>query len=374
MGMPRLMQRLQLLDRRIIYLALVVVLSFPFWVEYTLPVFPDTYTKQTFASIEAILSDPANKDKIVFVVTNWGPGTSGENRPQYDVLMRHLLRRRMKFVFVTTADDPVFIDSAQIGLQAAMHAEQRRAYLRGEPVPEWTYGEDYLNLGMTPAPVFQSVVDSLITDTLNYVPRDYVQRKPLTGENFPLLGSFRGVEDIALVLTISAGDESADVCGIVQSKVPTLKVAAATMGIVANDLYPLVKSGQLCGLINSARGAAEYLSLFDPGSPTSAVGNSMSLGKMFLLLLVVVGNVAFLATRRAGRSGRRSPKSEPGAPATGPDAPRSRLGLGLTPLSKCFLLGLFVIFAAFYAGATAVELWRCTSSGMIPRARCAAGR
>lgn len=43
----------------------------------------------------------------------------------------------------------------------------------------------------------------------------------------------------------------------------------------------------------------------------------------------------------------------------------------MTPLSKRFLVGLFVVFAAFYAGATAVELWRCTSSGMIPRERVA---
>jgi hypothetical protein len=347
----QLLQRLQQIDRRIIYLALVTVLSLPFFVEYALPVYPDTCTRQTFDTLERLFADPATRSKIVFVISNWGPGTSGENGPQFEVLLRHVLRRRMKFIFLTTADDPIFIESAQLGVQRAIAAEQRRALAAGLPLPQWTYGVDYLNLGMLPAPVFASIADTLLTRTLSLVPTDYVLRRALTPENFPLLENFRGPQDIALVLVISAGDEAADVCGIVQSQLPTLKVATATMGIVATDLYALVRSGQLCGLINSARGAAEYLSLIDPGAPTMPLENSMSLGKLLLLLLVLLGNAAFLLTRHLQRIGRLPPAELPRRP--------------LTPLPRRLTLALFAILITGYAGGAAFEVFQTAHYGVV---------
>jgi len=351
MTILQLLQRLQQIDRRIIYLALVTVLSLPFFVEYALPVYPDTCTRQTFTALEQLFSDPQTRRKIVFIISNWGPGTSGENGPQFEVLLRHVLRRRMRFIFLTTADDPIFIESAQLGVQRAIGAEQRRALAAGQPLPEWTYGVDYLNLGMLPAPVFASIADTLLTRTLSLVPIDYVLRRPLTPENFPLLENFRGPQDIALVLVVSAGDEAADVCGIVQSQLPTLKVATATMGIVATDLYALVRSGQLCGLINSARGAAEYLSLIDPGAPTMPLENSMSLGKLLLLFLVLLGNVAFLLTRHLQRAG--------GLPSA--ELPRRPLA----PLPRKLVLALFAGLIAGYVACTAIEVFRTTHYGVV---------
>ena len=85
---------------------------------------------------------------------------------------------------------------------------------------------------------------------------------------------------------------------------PNSAIAVATMGIVANDMYPYVKSGQLRGLMNSRPGAAEYLSLLDPDNKgTSPRDNSMSLGKVFLLVLVLVGNAAFVVVRWAEITG-----------------------------------------------------------------------
>jgi hypothetical protein len=338
-------QRMQLVDRRIVYGALAVVLALPFLIEYTLPIYPDTYSRLFFDTVEQIADDPVEREKVVLVLSQWGPGSDGENGPQLQVLFRHLLRRRLKFILLSTADDPVNIALASTRLEWAIEDEQRRAQRLGQPVPTWKYGTDYLNFGFKPFPIFEPIAKTVILDTRKLYTQDYVLKKPLTDENFPLLRRFHGVDDIAIVLIVSHTDEAKAVCGIVQRQVPDLKVAEATMGITANDLYPYVKSGQLSGLLNSARAATEYLYLLDPDdTTTSPTDNSMSLGKMFLLAMVVIGNLALLATRRAETRGEVPPMRVSAVP--------------MKPLGPRVWRTLFVIFALGYVGTCVVELAR----------------
>lgn len=349
-------QRAQLVDRRVVYVALALALAVPFLVEYTLPIYPDTYTRMFFNTIEQIANDPVEREKVVLVLSQWGPGSDGENGPQLQVLFRHLLRQRLKFILLSTADDPVGLALAELRLQWAMEDEQRRAQRLGEPVPEWVYGTDYMNFGFQPSPIFEPLARPVVLETRALFREDYVYKKPLTDENFPLLRSFHGVADIALFMIVSHTDEAKAVCGIVQRQVPDLKVAEATMGIVANDLYPYVKSGQLSGLLNSARAATEYLYLLDPADTTTSPNdNSMSLGKMFLLVMVLLGNVALLITRRAEAAGRLAPARVYSRP--------------MAPLPGRAWLALLIVFATGYVGVTVVELVQGGVTGTLSRRR-----
>ena len=58
---------------------------------------------------EQIAADPVEREKVVLVLSQWGPGSDGENGPQLQVLFRHLLRRRLKFVLASTAEDPISV-------------------------------------------------------------------------------------------------------------------------------------------------------------------------------------------------------------------------------------------------------------------------
>ncbi len=351
-----LVQRAQLADRRIVYGALAAVLTLPFLVEYTLPIYPDTYTRMFFNTVEEIAADPVEREKVVLVLSQWGPGSDGENGPQLQVVFRHLLRQRIKFILLSTADDPVNIVLATTRLRWAIEDERRRAQRVGEPTPNWEYGVDYLNFGFQPCTIFEPIAKTVVLETRELFRQDYIHKRALTDENFPLLRRFHGVDDIALFLIVSHTDEAKAVCGIVQRQVPDLKVAEATMGIVANDLYPYVKSGQLSGLLNSARAATEYLFLLDPADTTTSPNdNSMSLGKMFLLAMVVLGNLAFVVTRRAETTGKL--------------APRRLLSVPMKPLSNRSWMILLAFLATGYLGVCAVELVRDLRTGTLPRLR-----
>lgn len=362
-----LVRRVQLLDRRVVYLLLVFVLSIPFAVPFGLPIRPDTYTQRFFDKIEQIARAQDERrqrgepEQVVLFLTNWGPGQAGESEPQFRILARHLLRRRLKTVFLCSMGDPVFHDAALAALRQAQRDEQARATRRGEPRPEWTYGEDYLDFGYVNAPTFASQARAIITQPRDTFGRDFVGRRDLQDDSsYPLLQRLHGVDDVAAVVVVSGGDEGKYIASLVRSDFPQLQVGQAAAGIAASDLYPYVRSGQLFGLLNSARSAAEYRVLLNPDEPaTTAVENAMSLGKSLLLLLVLVGNVAFVTTRWAERSGRLAPDDG--------QARRS----ALPPLSSKLLWLLFIALVVLFAGTAAVEMARTARTQALPRPRVA---
>jgi hypothetical protein len=357
--MLELIRRLQAIDRRVVYLLIVLVLSIPFVVSYSLPIYPDTYTRRFFDQVERIAADPVEREKIILVLSNWGPGTSGENEPQFRVIMRHLLRRKLKFVLLCSIADPVFHDAALTSFERAMEDEIQWARKHRAELPTWVYGEDYLDFGYKNAPVFAPLARTIITEPRPFYGQDFVNRKDLTDDrSYPLLRRFQSTHDVSAVLVISAGDESRDIAGLVKSQYPHLKIAPATMGISANDLYPYVKSGQFFGLLNSARAATEYRTLLNPDEPsTQPLDNSMSMGKSLLLLLVLLGNLAYLITRRAERSGRLPPPDPRGVQPP------------LPPLPKAFMWMLFGVFMVFYGSTAVAEYFRYSRDHTLPRLR-----
>lgn len=348
------------LDRRIIYLVMVTVLSLPFFFAYSLPIYPETYTQQFYKTIEQIAADPDQKNKVVLVLHNWGPGTSGENEPQFKVVTRHLLRKNLKIVLLCSIVDPVFHDTALVAFEEAMAEEQALARTRGEPVPQWEYGVDWLDFGFQNAQVFAPFARKIIMTPRDFYQRDYRFNRDLTvDDSFPLLQHFQSIEDVSAVVVISAGDEARDIAGLVKSERPELLVAPATTGIVATDLYPYVKSRQLFGMLNSARGATEYRALLDPDlATTEPLENALSGGKTLLLAFVLLGNVAFLITRHAQRT-RKLPPRPPGTRDP------------LPPLPKHFMWGLFLAFVAVFFGTAAYEFYRFQHDQSLPRARIA---
>ncbi|MBN2446721.1 MAG: hypothetical protein JXO22_08345 [Phycisphaerae bacterium] len=347
------------LDRRIVYAIMVAVLSVPFLWSYSLPIYPDRYTRGFFDTIEKIANDPVEKEKVVLVLSNWGPGTMGENEPQFIVAMRHLLRRQLKFVFLCSIADPAFHDAAMVAFEQAKQLEVERAARLGQPKPQWEYGVDYIDFGYKNALVFGPLARSIIVNAREFYGQDLIYGKSLLEDSFPILERYHGIEDVSAVTVISAGDESRDIVGLIKSDYPNLKIAPATMGIVANDLYPYVKSGHMFGLINSARAASEYRVLLDPeDAETTALDNAMSAGKTLLLILVIVGNLAYLITRRAQKLGKLSAEEKVRKDP-------------LPPLPKSFMWTLFIAFTVVFIGTAFYEYTQISHGRAVPRERVA---
>ena len=71
--------------------------------------------------------------------------------------------------------------------------------------------------------------------------------------------------------------------------------------MIAPGLYPLLRSGQINGLIGGLRGAAEYESLIDQKGTAVAGMDAQSATHFAIIILVILCNTFYFWTRRAKR-------------------------------------------------------------------------
>jgi len=83
-----------------------------------------------------------------------------------------------------------------------------------------------------------------------------------------------------------------------------MRVGAGVTAVSAADAYPFLQSGQLTGLLAGMKGGAEYEVLVQKAGyskaymPAVAAMDSQSLAHVVIMLLVIIGNVAYFATRK----------------------------------------------------------------------------
>ena len=121
--------KLMSLDRRVLYALLLGIILFGLLVPINLPLTKAAPAQKLFEAIEA-----APTDKLAFVSTAWTNSTRGENAPQMAALMRHLMRRKIKFALIQFGNpEAVVLDLFQSGRNiararghAASHRDQRK--------------------------------------------------------------------------------------------------------------------------------------------------------------------------------------------------------------------------------------------------------
>ena len=90
----------------------------------------------------------------------------------------------------------------------------------------------------------------------------------------------------------------------VQSRFHVILVAGCT-AVSAPEYYPYYQSGQLVGLLGGLAGAAEYEKLVDVTGTATRGMDAQSLGHLAIILFIIIGNVLYFRSRRAGGRTRR---------------------------------------------------------------------
>ena len=275
-------ERWQRLDRRWLFLSLVVVSVIPFIHSPALPLGVFWDTRGLYDVIEA-----SPDDSTVLVIANWGPGSKGESEPQTEAIIEHLFQVGAPFL-ITGFDVNGPLLTNDIALARAQRYGRR-------------YGEDWANLGFWPYE--QAALLSFADDLHSVRPTDY-QGTPVA--QLPVVAPVRSMRGIYLVVIIGAGGASDydPWLGLIQPRfrfrgTDLVQVAYAGTGVTGPLAYPFLDTGQLAGLLVGLRGAAEYQGLI--GSLSADVERRMwiqSLGHLLLIGLVLAGNLAYFSGRR----------------------------------------------------------------------------
>jgi len=166
-----------------------------------------------------------------------------------------------------------------------------------EPLfPDKTYGVDYVNIGYKPgnALFLERAVTDIIGASLD------IDHRGQTLSTMPLFETFKSLQDADFWVCLSTGNPG----------VPDwIKVVGDPFGIPGTtdvvsvsipENMPFVQSGQLTGIIQGMRGAAEYELLAKRPGRAVAGMDAQSLSHVVILFFVLLGNIAYLTRKKTG--------------------------------------------------------------------------
>jgi len=272
------------IDRRIIYIVMGLLVMLPLIKPLGLGVTSGPRAQTLFDAIDAV---PAGKTILISV--DFDPSSMPELYPMLTAVMRHAFAKDLKVLLCG-----LWVTGAGLADKAAT-----------EIPPEFgkKYGEDVVYLGWKAG--IDAVILGMGENIKNVFPIDYYGKSL---DSLPMMNTVKQLRDIPIVFAISAGTPGyQDWLLFAQSRYG-MRVGAGVTAVSAADAYPYLQTGQLTGLLAGMKGGAEYEVLVQKAGyskaymPAVAAMDSQSLAHVVILILVIIGNIAYFATRKRGTS------------------------------------------------------------------------
>lgn len=276
---------LQNLDRRIIYALVILVLSIPIITGYTLKPAELKAASRIFDYVDTLTVKPG---QIAFVAFDFGPNTKAENESQAEVLVEHLMRRRIPFaLFSLYAQAQNFMESVPKRVAARLNKEA------GSEL--WKYGSDWVNLGYRAG---QDIFVQSIPKSENLA--DFFKKDTLGNSlsDLPAFKDTKKFEDVIMLAQFTGLVGMLDIyIQYFQKKGHVPPIMHGCTAITIPEAYNYLDSGQIKGLFEGLAGAAWYSDLlkkrFPERLPDTAglMNTSLGIGHLLIIALVILGNL-----------------------------------------------------------------------------------
>lgn len=279
-GSTSIWNRLQSIDRRILWLILLVVVSLFTVFPVTVPNAPDPRSEALWKTI-----DETPNNKLVLLSSDWSKGTRGENQGQFVAVVRHLMSRKIRFA-LSSFDAP----SNEVAMILLTDLSHEYGY---------KYGKDWINFGYQASA--NNYVKGINVDLIATVRTDSVEHKPL--QTFAVMQGVKSLDDFHIVVEFSA---SAYHLTWIQFLGQDVKLGFCPTSVMAPESLAYCASGQLVGILWGAKGAYDY-----EGLNVKAHTGKFDIGRRYMgplsaafalvILSIAVGNIGmFMSRRRAG--------------------------------------------------------------------------
>lgn len=281
------------IDRRIVFLlvglSVLIPLIFPFRIKTN--VMP--YTQKLFDVIEEI--DPEAQG--ILISADYDPQTMPELHPMFIALLRHAFARKIPVLVMTSYIQGPGL--AKQGLDQVTKEFNSQAMTNADSL---IYGRDYVFLGYPP--LWLAAVLRMGSDISQAFPADYYKNRTTSLE---MMKKIKNYNDIGIIVSI-AGSAIPQSWVVYANTRFGVKVGSGATAVTAPDFYPFLQTGQMSGMIAGLKGASEYEYLvhtkYNLTGPTPATKgmSSQSIAHLTILILVVIGNIGYFATRRTRES------------------------------------------------------------------------
>jgi hypothetical protein len=264
---------LQTADRRYLYALLLLTVTIPFFIKTRLPV---VVSPQTLALYKAIDALPPNS--FVLFGVDWGAGTSGESQPQTEAIMRHLMKRRLRFALL--AFDP----------QPKTLVQRIATRLQGEY--GYQEGRDWVNFGYKIAQenflkaFGQGIPAAVVTD---------IHSTPIA--SLPVMEGIRTARDIKFLIDVTPSGTYESYIRFLQGPYQ-IPMGLAPTAVMGPEAFNYLDSGQLVGMAVGLQGAIEYEYLVGTFGKATRANVSSSFAHLLIITFILLGNLAMILERR----------------------------------------------------------------------------
>lgn len=282
--------KLMQLDRRWVYLLLVIVCLTAYYSDFTVPTIVENETKAIYDFIENI--EPG---KIIFVAVDYDPSSQAELHPMTYALVEHAFRKDLKVIFTALSQNgPGMVDQALRDLTDSLKLPKTYNGISYEG-KEIVNGIDYTFLGYKP--YYAIIITAMGQDYRIPFPSDYYGT-PL--DSIPMMKRVHNYDDVEIVVDLSSGSITDAWISYGQGKFD-FPLALGLTGVMTAQYYPFLQSKQVMGLMGGLLGAAQYEHLADnPGLAKDGMRVQLP-AHLLIILFIIIGNVGYLATRNRNR-------------------------------------------------------------------------
>jgi hypothetical protein len=264
--------RLLMIDRRILYLILFVNIIIFLLIPIKVPTVTSPPVRKFYDTIEQL--QPGD---IVMVSSNWSAGTIGENRPQLEAVIRHLMRKKVRFTVISF--DP---QARDISFRFISRVTQEGGY---------QYGKDWAHFGFLPALV--AGIKGMVKDIPATIKQD-IKGTPIA--QLPVMQGVKTLADYKMVIDITP---SGTVPAWIAYRPKNLIVLFCPTSVMAAEAYTFLDSGQVAGMLTGAIGAQEYEQLLQQEGLGTPFAKAISFSHALIILFIILGNIALFMSRRA---------------------------------------------------------------------------
>ncbi len=262
------------LDRRVIYFALIITISIPFFLKPTIKIRITDEVRNVYAQIETA----AKNNKPIIIGFDYDPATLAELQPMAEALLRHAFSRNVKVLGITFMPNAV---SLAVNTLATIAKEFGKVE-----------GEDYVFLPYLPQ---YSIL--LLNFGINFRKSYKKDFRGIDVDEIPMLKDLQNFDDFQIVIDISGTKMPLAyiIYGVNKYK---FNFATGVTAVSATEYFPFLDSGQMKGLIIGMKGAAEYESLAKYSGDAMRGMASQTWGHLIIIFFIILGNIIFFIRKR----------------------------------------------------------------------------
>lgn len=274
-----LLQKILSLDRRVIYALMFVCVIVPFYMSW--PPIKIEVSKETQDAYDVIDAIPPDGNPL-FLSFDYDPASAAELTPMAEAVLRHCFAKRIRVVAISLQ-----YSGQGAGIAAEVVPRIAREFGRVQNT-DWAF------LGFQPNATVAML--QMGEDIKRTFPTDYYGT-PV--DEIALMENIQNYDQVPAVLSL-AGTAVAEFWASYPGMRYGVTILTGLTAVYVADIVPFYQSGQIKGLLGGLKGAAEYEKLVaHPGSGTAGM-RSQKVVHYMIILFIVLGNIAYLATR--GRS------------------------------------------------------------------------